>query len=90
MTDPWLLELTPPARRQLRLLPEKVAIALVELMTGPLLDSRLRITKPLHDDLDGLSSARRGDYRVIVELDAHRRTVVVVRVAHRSQAYRPS
>jgi mRNA-degrading endonuclease RelE of RelBE toxin-antitoxin system len=40
-------------------------------------------------DLAGLRSARRGDYRVLLDIDEDRRRILVVRVVHRSDAYRP-
>lgn len=42
----------------------------------------------LDRELAGLWSARRGDYRVIYEIDATR-TIVVHRVHHRRDVYRP-
>ncbi|WP_368886500.1 type II toxin-antitoxin system RelE/ParE family toxin [Escherichia coli] len=36
-----------------------------------------------------MRSARRGDYRVLVEIDDEARTVLVVRIAHRADAHRP-
>jgi mRNA-degrading endonuclease RelE of RelBE toxin-antitoxin system len=38
--------------------------------------------------LDDRHSARRGTYRVIYRIDDHGRTVTVVDVAHRRDAYR--
>ncbi len=44
--------------------------------------------KPLGADFVGLWSARRGDYRVLYEIDDDVRVVDVARIAHRSEAYR--
>ena len=68
-------------------LPEAVAAAVVELITGPLLDSPRRVGVPLRDELEGLWSARRGTYRVLYRIDDTAREVVVLRVSHRRDAY---
>ena len=75
--------------RQLRRLPEKAAVAVIEFITAVLPENPLRLSKPLTGDLTGLRSARRGDYRVLIEVDDSTRRVLVVRVAHRADAYRP-
>ena len=85
-----VLAITPTARRQLtEQLPEAVAAAAYEFIVGPLLDNPYRIGKQLRPPLDDRHSARRGTYRVIYRIDDHRRTVTVVDVAHRRDAYRP-
>ena len=81
--------ITPEGLRHLNRLPEKVRAAAVELMLGPLAESPVRLGKPLVGELAGLRSARRGDYRVIYEIDDLRRVVTVLRVQHRRDAYRP-
>jgi mRNA interferase RelE/StbE len=84
------LAITPTARRQLtEHLPEAVAAAAYEFIVGPLLDNPHRVGKQLRPPLDDRYSARRGTYRVIHRIDDHRRTVTVVDVAHRRDAYRP-
>ena len=70
-------------------LPEPVAAAVIELITGPMLDNPRRVGVALRDDLEGLWSARRGTYRVLYRIDDASREVVVLRVAHRRHAYRP-
>jgi len=77
------------ARRQLRRLPDKVASAVVEFITAVLPESPLRLSKPLAGELAGLRSARRGDYRVLIDVDEDERRILVVRIAHRAAAYRP-
>ena len=69
-------------------LPESVAAAVIELITGRLLDNPHRVGAPLRNELEGLWSARRGTYRVQYRIDDARREVVVLRVAHRRDAYR--
>lgn len=70
-------------------LPEAVAAAVVELITGPLLDNPRRVGVALRDELEGLWSARRGTYRVLYRIDDTAHEVVVLRVSHRRDAYRP-
>jgi len=79
---------TAAARRSLPRLPEKVATAVVEFVYGSLAANPPRVGKPLKLDLEGLHSARRGDYRVIYRIDADRRRVDVIAIEHRSDAYR--
>jgi len=61
----YVIAWTAPARRALARLPEKVATAVVEFLYGSLAASPHRVGKPLRLGLEGLNSARRGDYRVI-------------------------
>ena len=81
---------TAPAARAIReRLPEAVAFAVIDFITGPLLDSPRRVGAPLRDELEGVWSARRGTYRVLYRIDEQTREVVVLRVAHRRDVYRP-
>jgi mRNA-degrading endonuclease RelE of RelBE toxin-antitoxin system len=48
-----------------------------------------RVGKPLKLGLEGLHSARRGDYRVIYRIDDERRLVTVMAIEYRSDIYRP-
>ena len=80
---------TAAARRALTRLPEKVAVAVVEFLYGSLADSPHRIGKPLKLGLEGLHSARRGDYRVIYRIDDSQHLVTVIAIEHRSDIYRP-
>jgi mRNA interferase RelE/StbE len=80
---------TAASRRALIRLPEKVATAVVEFLYGSLATSPHRVGKPLKLGLEGLHSARRGDYRVIYRIDDRQRQVTVVAIEHRSDAYRP-
>jgi mRNA-degrading endonuclease RelE of RelBE toxin-antitoxin system len=80
---------TAAARRALTRLPEKVAVAVVEFLYGSLADSPQRVGKPLKLGLEGLHSARRGDYRVIYRIDDSQHLVTVIAIEHRSDIYRP-
>jgi mRNA interferase RelE/StbE len=88
--DPYELGMARPARRAIsELLPEDVAAAAVNLVTGPLLEAPYRIGKPLRDELRGLYSARLGtEWRVIYRIDESKHAVVVQDVQHRSTVYR--
>ena len=85
----YLVAWTAAGRRTLARLPEKIATAVVEFLYGSLAASPHRVGKPLKLGLEGLHSARRGDYRVIYRIDDHRRRVDMVAIEHRSDIYRP-
>lgn len=85
----YRLVITPSARRRLaETLPETVAFAAHELIVGPLLDNPHRVGKLLQPPLDGRHSAHRGTYRVLYRIDDGQRTVTVVAIVHRADAYR--
>jgi mRNA interferase RelE/StbE len=83
------LRVTASGARLLDRLPEAVAAAIVEFMTGSLLDEPARAGKPLTRQLAGYRSARRGAYRVVYALDEEAGLVLVVRIDHRADVYRP-
>jgi mRNA-degrading endonuclease RelE of RelBE toxin-antitoxin system len=65
--------------------PEKAATAAIEFIYGPLAQNPRRVGKPLRFELEGLHSARRGDYRIIYRIAE---VVTVVAIEHRADAYR--
>jgi mRNA interferase RelE/StbE len=83
------VEITREGLRHLNQLPEKVRDAALQAIRGPIAESPRRAGKPLVGELFGLYSARRGDYRVIYEVDDDRKVVVVHRIQHRRVVYRP-
>ena len=83
------LRVAPGAARSLERLPESVAAAVVEFLTGPLLQEPKRVGKPLMGQLAGYWSARRGAYRVVYAIDEESSLVLVVRIEHRADVYRP-
>lgn len=91
MTDPYELGTAPPARRALaERLPEEVAAAAVEFVTGPLLANPQRVGRPLGEELAGIYSARLGrNWRVLYEIDETKHAVIVLDIRPRSTAYRP-
>lgn len=91
MTEyPYEIVLTPPARRAITdQLPEPVAAAVIDFVTSALLENPRRVGRPLRGDLEGIWSARRGTYRVLYRIRDDSREVVVLRIDHRRNAYRP-
>lgn len=84
---PYTLRATPTVRRALaETLPEAVAAAGYEFITGPLLEQPYRVGKRLFPPLDDRFSARRGTYRVIYRIDDDARVVTVVDIGHRRDA----
>jgi mRNA interferase RelE/StbE len=76
------------ARRALaETLPESVAAAIWQFVSGPLRDNPHRVGKRLRFELEGYYSARRGQYRVIYRIDDDAVIVEVVAIAHRADAY---
>ncbi len=69
--------MAPTARRALQHLPEKVALAAAEFITGPLLENPQRVGKPLHGKYAGRFSARRGELRIIYAVNEAARAVEV-------------
>lgn len=86
---PYRLRTTATVRHALsETLPEPVAAAAYEFMTGPLLSQPHRVGKRLLPPLDDRFSARRGTYRIIYRIDEEARVVTVVDVGHRRDIYR--
>jgi mRNA interferase RelE/StbE len=87
--DPYQLRTTSTVHRALSdTLPEAVAAAAYEFITGPPLADPHRIGKRLLPPMNDRFSARRGTYRVIYRIDDKDRVVTVVDVAHRRDASR--
>jgi mRNA-degrading endonuclease RelE of RelBE toxin-antitoxin system len=91
--EAYRLIIAPGARRTLTEsppigFPAGVAAAIVEFITGPLLDRPFVVGKPLRRELSGHHAARRGAYRVVYRIDDRVRSVHVVRIDHRADAYR--
>ncbi len=82
------LRLSRAARRALaETLPESVAAAVWQFVSGPLLDDPHRVGKPLRFELEGYYSARRGQYRVIYRIHEREVIVDVIKISHCSDAY---
>ena len=76
------------ARALAERLPQSVAAAVLELLTGDLLVSPYRVGKPLQRELARVWSVRRGTYRILYEIDDVERVVRVLDVSHRGDVYR--
>jgi len=83
-----LVVVRPAARAIAEELPEAVAAAVIEFITGMLLDEPQRVGRELRNELAGLWSSRRGTYRVLYRIDEDRHEVTVLRVDHRRDVYR--
>jgi mRNA-degrading endonuclease RelE of RelBE toxin-antitoxin system len=85
----WTIAVTGSARRQLsEQLPEAVAAACIEFLKGPLSANPHRVGAPLRKPFEGQWRARRGTYRIRYRIDEGSRTVYVLDIEHRRDAYR--
>ncbi|MPZ65763.1 MAG: type II toxin-antitoxin system RelE/ParE family toxin [Pseudonocardiaceae bacterium] len=88
--EPYSLRVAGPVARTIEhKLPEPVAAAVVEFLTGALLRDPYRVGKQLRRELEGTYAARRGAFRVVYEIDGAHHRVIVLRVEHRADVYRP-
>ena len=86
MSDaPLRIAWTPTAKRALTRLPEKVAAAAVEFSYGPVAENPRRVRKALRRELEGLYSARRGDFRIVYRISE---VVTILAIDHRPDIYR--
>lgn len=83
------VEITPEGLRHLDRLPEKIRNVALAAILGPMAENPHRLGKPLLGELEGLYSARRGEYRIIYEILEAESVVVIHRVQHRRNVYRP-
>jgi len=83
------VEITPDGLRHLNQLPDKVRNAALAAIFGPIAENPQRLGKRLLGELEGLYSARRGDYRIIYEIFEGEDTVLIHRIQHRRDVYRP-
>ncbi len=90
MNEPdYRLQIVTSARRHLtENLPEAVAVAAFEFITGPLLGNPHRVGKQFRAPLADRHSARRGTYRILYRIDDQTRTVTVLAIGHRGDTYR--
>lgn len=90
MAPTWAVQFAPSALRGLDRLPPRIAVAIVEFATTTLPGNPEQLSKLMRGELGGLRSARRGDYRVLFRLLQDSRVLLVTRIAHRADAYRPA
>lgn len=76
--------------RNLGQLPEKVRHAAMTAVIGAIAENPRRAGKPLKGEFTGLWSARRGEYRIVYRIMEEEEVVMVHRIQHRGQVYRPN
>ena len=87
--EPYELVLAQPAARAIvDELPESIATAVIDFVTGPLIENPHRVGRALRNELAGVHSARRGTYRVLHRIDDAAREIIVLRIEHRGDVYR--
>jgi mRNA interferase RelE/StbE len=77
------------AQRSLNQLPEKVREAAYAFIMGPLAENPQRVGHPLNAPFQGQYTAYRASYRITYRILEDQVLVEIVRVAHRSDLYRP-
>jgi len=77
------VEITPEGLRHLNRLPAKVREASLAAIFGPIAENPRRLGKPLLGELEGLHSARRGDYCILYEIHDEQMVVLIHRIQHR-------
>lgn len=88
-SESFTLWTMPAVRRALsEVLPETVAAAAYEFITGPLLSEPYRVGRRLLPPLDDRFAARLGTYRVLYRVNDESRSVTVVNIQHRRDVYR--
>ena len=86
----WTIEFVPAAAKELKKLGRSEAariVATLEQRIVPLDDPR-QVGEALAGNLAGLWRWRIGDYRVIGRIEDARVVILIVRIAHRREAYR--
>ena len=86
----WTVSFEPRALNELRKLDHLVQRQIVKFFQERFSGQRnpRESGKPLSGDKVGLWRYRIGDYRLICHIDDENRAVLVLRIAHRKQAYR--
>jgi mRNA interferase RelE/StbE len=84
----YSVELTPAAARQLRKLDRQVQVRMYAHLKGLQDDPRPPGVIQLRGTSETLHRIREGDYRIIYIIEDDLLLVLVVRIAHRSEAYR--
>lgn len=86
----WTVNFHPDAVKELKKLDRATAARIVETLAKRVAtkDDPRSLGTPLKGDHAGYWRWRIGDYRVIAQIEDRRFTILVIRVAHRRQAYR--
>lgn len=86
---PWDIQWASSALRSLDRLPEKTATACIEFAYGSLAENPQCVGRALRFDREDKHSARRGDFRIVYDIDEPQHVVTVLAIDHRSDIYRP-
>lgn len=87
--QPYRLQVARPAARVIaNELPETVAAAVHEFITGDLLREPRRIGRPLQRELAGRWAPRRGTYRLLYAVEKQTGVGTVLAAKHRRDVYR--
>lgn len=70
-------------------MPDRMREAVLAAIFDSIAVNPRRAGKPLGGELEGLHSARRGDFRIIYEIFEDEQVIVVHRAARRADVYRP-
>lgn len=81
------VEITPEGLRHLNRLPAKIRDAALATIFGPIASNPHRLGHAFVGELEGLRSARRGDYRIVYEILEGDAVVLVHRIQHRRHVY---
>lgn len=86
----WRIEFHPDAAKELKKLDRAVAARIVKTLETRIaaLDDPRTLGAPLKGEHEGYWRWRIGDYRVVARIEDERITILVVRIAHRREAYR--
>lgn len=88
MSGAWSVVVSASAARSLDRLPVKVAAAVVEFIATTLPSNPYRLSTPLRYELEGWRLARRGDYRVTLQIFDNEGVLLIGCVEHRADIYR--
>jgi mRNA interferase RelE/StbE len=86
----WAIEFHPDAAKELKKLDRKAAARILKTLETRIvpLDDPRTLGASLNGDHEGYWRWRIGQYRVIARIEDEKITILVVRVAHRREAYR--
>jgi len=84
----YTIEIAPAARRQLKKLDRPIQKRIARCLDGLSRDPRPDGVVKLTDVSPPLYRIREGNFRIIYAIEEDRLVVLVVRIAHRSDAYR--
>ena len=86
----WTIEFVPAAAKELKKLGRSEAARILVTLEQRIatLDDPRQLGEALAGNLAGLWRWRIGDYRVIARIEDERVLILIVRVAHRREAYR--